>query len=1088
MAEEEYTYTEGQEEFVDYQGEGAEDELLPEEELLPADEEEAAQQEAQQETTQITGLEIVTDSFGDLALPEEQIKAVEIGWDLLVKTVGGRDAVAAAIYDTFYNASTALQDLFVTPKRVLTFQIYLGLNNFFTNARKPDQLRMLVESLGNRHLGWEVTIPRINIIRDAVVDLMVAELGSKLTSAAATGFVSLLNYIGGAVIYIRETYKERMMILLDSWRMANDESKNAERMASASMEEKKGHQGGETQKEEGETDHTAQSSKKQEGAQNIPTTFKEMFLFNAAVMGFGQNLWMNEVLAVLDDIVSNFRNVNRCQEECFVLTVRIAKVASGKVNLAEFKSCMLASLRSLLPKEWTTAHETAWSWCWERVELMTMENMGKTARWEKAFGDMLGSIDEATGYQLRQDMYFRFFEVSTEGESFFKQNMSYLHLVITKVLGYCMLLYQDPVQYCDEMSGLGLRHVGYAVPIDLLVPFAEICVGVIKDLGVDETSLKSFQWPVLLIARMVGRIIGEGSTVVMRAVNINSPPALRLAIACSARGQRAEWMLLIKVGTRDISPLLWSIQSGAIEAGLAMVEDLLTIRADRDNYYYEVNYLFKRHPDIIRVIFEDAPTLLFPLLNRLIWRSRATVNGLRRVNYYIKHLLIAPDGSFAPTLQWVVASKDPKVMVHPVLVFLGDVVWSGLASRAFITKKAWLVFTLIVFVICQSVLKSVLLDDPSNKALPYVIFVFRGFIYLFSMGAMVFSHTSRILRSLRTGDVVRLAQRFAVPTYLSNWQETANLVLAFFLIAMLCTEPMLYCLSDDTKDENGPMFIDWCKSSDNVRGAYYVFATIGTCLYFALLRDLAVFSNHVSAYVLVAGRTLAQLGMHLLAMFCVLLTLSSGLSCLEQDLADFKNIPSGFLTLWDMMLEMYTDQGYVDLRTEPVVFAGVYVYLILTAVFMFNLLIAQMAVSYRDIYADMVGFARLKRSQTIVETMPSVSAKKWDAFKASLSLDERIEFGEGDLGIAGGLQVQEAANLHPTTVDIIKRVGGSTAVTAQWPEDGITTEGDKFATMENLLKTVIDKYQSKNVKAKKNHGPSSGASGSGMGSTGEAEE
>ena len=43
---------------------------------------------------------------------------------------------------------------------------------------------------------------------------------------------------------------------------------------------------------------THKGSKQQDGIQNIPTTFKEMFQFNAAVMGFGQNLWMNEILLV----------------------------------------------------------------------------------------------------------------------------------------------------------------------------------------------------------------------------------------------------------------------------------------------------------------------------------------------------------------------------------------------------------------------------------------------------------------------------------------------------------------------------------------------------------------------------------------------------------------------------------------------------------------------------------------------------------------------------------------------------------------------------------------------------------------------
>ena len=120
--------------------------------------------------------------------------------------------------------------------------------------------------------------------------MLVVELGSKLTSAAATGCVSLLNYIGGAQIYIKAAYNERMQILEESWRLANDSSRNEERMATASMEQKAAAE--ESSAKSGESKHNTQEG----GIQNIPTTFKEMFQFNAAVMGFGQNLWMNEVL------------------------------------------------------------------------------------------------------------------------------------------------------------------------------------------------------------------------------------------------------------------------------------------------------------------------------------------------------------------------------------------------------------------------------------------------------------------------------------------------------------------------------------------------------------------------------------------------------------------------------------------------------------------------------------------------------------------------------------------------------------------------------------------------------------------------
>jgi len=54
-----------------------------------------------------------------------------------------------------------------------------------------------------------------------------------------------------------------------------------------------------------------EDKKGQVGSMDIPTTYNEMFLFNAAVMGFGDRIWMQEVLACFDTIVLNVSNSTR---------------------------------------------------------------------------------------------------------------------------------------------------------------------------------------------------------------------------------------------------------------------------------------------------------------------------------------------------------------------------------------------------------------------------------------------------------------------------------------------------------------------------------------------------------------------------------------------------------------------------------------------------------------------------------------------------------------------------------------------------------------------------------------------------------
>merc|ERR1719265_1068190 len=110
----------------------------------------------------------------------------------------------------------------------------------------------------------------------------------------------------------------------------------------------------------------------------------------------------------------------------------------------------------------------------------------------------------------------------------------------------------------------------------------------------------------------------------MKAINENSQKQLKKAIGCAPRGARAQWLLIVQVGTQSISPLAWSVEAGNFEAALAIIRDLLTIRADRERYYYPVDELFKRHPDIIKMLCDTAPDIIPVLLNGLIWRSRLT--------------------------------------------------------------------------------------------------------------------------------------------------------------------------------------------------------------------------------------------------------------------------------------------------------------------------------------------------------------------------------------------------------------------------------------------------------------------------------
>jgi uncharacterized membrane protein YgcG len=359
-----------------------------------------------------------------------------------------------------------------------------------------------------------------------------------------------------------------------------------------------------------------------------------------------------------------------------------------------------------------------------------------------------------------------------------------------------------------------------------------------------------------------------------------------------------------------------------------------------------------------------------------------------------------------------------------------------------------------------------------------VIFACRTVIYLATFTQLIYHHAFETFTAYKRKSTMNIAC-VRLPLYLEDWQESASLMLAVTLMLMLILEPILWCWDVGASTET--LFVEECDAVSNLNWWYSVASAIGMVLYFALSIDLTVFSNRVSAFVLVCGQMLVELGLFVFAGFMGILLFSSACSVVKHDAADFAGIPPGALSLLRMTLGMFPGARFDAFEKNPVILVLSCIFLISICIFMLNMLIAQLTCAYDAIYSNMVGYARLSRMEIVVETIPSVTKQRWWRFHASMALDQKIEFGEGDIGVSGGIQVREPANLNPTVVDMIKRFGGSTEASAQWPEEEGEGEGeDRYERIEKLiqrtLKRINESGQSGGGKA------SSGMGGSGMGS------
>eukprot|EP00927_Polykrikos_kofoidii_P027811 TRINITY_DN2435_c0_g1_i1.p1 TRINITY_DN2435_c0_g1~~TRINITY_DN2435_c0_g1_i1.p1 ORF type:complete len:1552 (-),score=284.27 TRINITY_DN2435_c0_g1_i1:2242-6897(-) len=1002
--------------------------------------------------------DINTTSLKEFNTSSEVETAIRECWSAFLEMQGSADAAAEFLYATIYEGIPSLQEFFISPRSIQGRRFMAAIAAFVGALREPALLMAQVETLAFAHLNLEMSVSRVSLFRDVILDMFEMELGLVFNEDARTGWSSMLNYIGGAIIYIKEHYATRLEILAVSWKHCT-EKEEAETKTNKELVENKS----------GEATEPEETGKKQGtiGGQTVPTTFPEMFRFSATMMGFGEIPWMNEVLSRFDVIVNNISDATRLKEECDILVLRFAKVHStGRVHLSEFKSCMLAALRSLLPKSWDTSHEVAWGWLWDQVERLMVGNLGKPRLWEKSLDNYTSCFDDMQLYELRRQIFERFFARQPNGGDFFKQSDTRLHFIMDRVIGLVSAIVKDPWTKCDEISAMGLRHVGYGVTTDLFGPFVTSAIEVVGEFTQDEELLHAFRWSLALISNMMVRTVREGSTIVMKSITTNSASMLRRAVAAASRRDRATWVLKVQVGSQSISPLLWAIDSGALDVSMAILHDLLTIRADRQRYYYGVDALFARHPDIINRLIQDAPTLLPELLNGLVWRSKSTKDSKRRVNYYIRHLVEDAEGKFSPTLQWLVLAKDPKIIAHPVIVLVSDNLWNGLVRREFSLSRIWFVFSLFVFVLSQSFLpRSAKADDEVMRVF---IFIGRLINYALTMGRLMWTHARECYTAYRNNDLVKIGRFPIWPAYLKGY-ELASLTLGLLFVTLCVHEPMFWCLTSP----GGTLLVS-CPESANVVFRYKIFVMCAMIIHWVLCVDLAVFSTALSAFCLVVSQVLSEIGRFLVAFIFLLATFGTSVSVLEHSYTEMNDVFSAVVALFAITLQVYEDD-YRQMIDDPALLAAVVIFILVTAILLLNLLVAQLGCSYEFIYQDSVGFARLRRAQIICETIEDCPEKKWVGFLDTLGLQHPIEFNEGDVGLSGGIQILEEASLHPVTSDGILRFGGSCAPETTWPEDDtVATEGqeERLERIEGLIQKFL------------NGNEDGGQSGSGQGKSG----
>ncbi|CAK9015064.1 unnamed protein product [Durusdinium trenchii] len=999
-----------------------------------------------------------------LHLSATELCVLKQSWEMFMKSLGGeRETVGDAIFGALSHRLTCIKEAFQgRPRAIISLNLFNGFRLLCDKSPVPEDLRVHVETLAFKHLGCEINQQRVDGVTEAFLELVTQNVPD-LPPGSVNVWQKVLTYTGSCCRYISSTYTDRLKIIQDDWRVIQ----------------------------------SAQDQEHEEGTEeHVNRSFAGMCAFSSEVIGQPTEGWMEEILQVFDVLVERIGNPSHLMEECELLAISMITKAKD-IQFEKFKPVMLAALRSLLPKSWSTTHETAWEWLWATISHNLRESTIKAREFKPYNAQLFSKLGEGEMDFFRNNLYSDFLAKCPASQEIFKQSQTRLHYIADRVLQSSYEMFHTPKdEMVDDLSGLGLRHVGYGVPIELFAPFTDSCVAVVKDVvanmakeanlaasttptkkissntitggdsdEVQELMVEGFRWSIGLVARLLMRIITEGSTAVMQAIYQDSAQLLGAALREAPRSERSLLQLRVRVGSQAISPLYWALRSGAHTAAKTMLEDVLTIRADRDRYYYGVDHLFTHQPEVAADLLQEAPKLAKVLLDGLIWRSHKTEEGLRPVIYYMEHLVQDPDETQMISRAFVsfVRFKNPGLIVHPILVFVSDLVWDKLARSYFLWDQIFRLVNFVIFLIsaCFMNRAEVMLDPVWSKFLMAA----RVLVYTMGFGKLLYSHIYEMHKaSVRKEWKQMLGIR--VPKYLLKTTEMLSFFLMVDMAFMLTAEPLLHCFGY----EADVLIAFTCGAwTDELSFVYQFFSIMGIFLYVALIFGIgSSISIQISEYRVLCLRAVKQVMLCFGVVALAILTFALSINAMTREVRnismshEWKDLGSIVTNLFQLAVGMLDLEVLGHMADEsPFMLMVLAAFMLLVYTFFFNLLISQFCGVHSALAKDSEGHARLSRGEVILDTLKAVQMKRWKQFVTSLALEKRVDFAEGDIGLPGGLKVFEPAGANPKTQDQIIRFGGHTDPSLPWPEkhhdEGNSTEKMIQKTIQKSLQHYLGK-------------------------------
>eukprot|EP00435_Cladocopium_sp_Y103_P026129 s702_g6.t1 len=414
-------------------------------------------------------------------------------------------------------------------------------------------------------------------------------------------------------------------------------------------------------------------------------------------------------------------------------------------------------------------------------------------------------------------------------------------------------------------------------------------------------------------------------------------------------------------------------------------------------------------------------------------------------------------GSFRTAIAKVYPPAMNAALAKAIIQFVQDTFEVGVCTEPLpLELEALLSFDFVSRTVIQ---QDCILNHPSMlqySLMPNVVFGGRILVYTMGFLRLVYWHTLEIFKAYRH-KVLSNFHGLWVPQYLTRGAAFISFMLTLDMLAMMTVEPLFHCFGQ------GIATFQCNAWTDTMSLTYEILVTIGVFLYVMLIVEVGSISIKLSEYRVLCIHAVEQILLCLGVVFLVILTFAFAISGMDREVqaitgtewSDLGNRMNTLIRLAFGAMDLGALQNLAD--ESPLLVLVILLFMMLVYSFFFNLLVSQFCGVYHSLAADIKGHARLARGEIIIETFKAVKLSRWQTFMTSLNLETRVDFEEGDIGLAGGIKTYEPALAHPIAKDQIVRFGGQTDGKLPWPEKTADEKDNLERTVQKTIQKSLHK-------------------------------